>query len=315
MVIKEILEIYNLIDRPKIDKDLLSDLFKKYGVDLEWNFVSEKKLSKPPIGGGDTYFLKIIISGRKRKFNKGKQPTLGIIGQLGGVGARPNQLGFVSDGDGALAVLATALKLSKMRYYGDTLEGDVIVTTHLSPNSTIAPHEPVPFMGSPVSIETMNKYNVDKRMDAILVVDTTRGNRIIKNNYFAITPTVKEGWILKTPEYLLNLMEWVTHEDPSVVPILMQDITPYGNGISHINSIMQPATATSVPVIGVAITSKKVVPGIASFVSNLTQLDMVCRFLIVVAEQFTKGKLKFYDESEFIRLKKIYGSMRHLLKK
>jgi hypothetical protein len=68
-------------------------------------------------------------------------------------------------------------------------------------------------------------------------------------------------------------------------------------------------------VVGVAVTSKKIIPGIASFVSSLDQLDKVCRFLIVVADQFTRGDLKFYDENEFAKLKKIYGSMKHLLKK
>jgi hypothetical protein len=315
MVVKEILEIYEIIDQPKINIDSLVKLFKKYKVFIKVTFVNEKGLTKPPIGGGETHFLKIIIPGIKGKFNNGEKPTLGIIGQLGGVGARPNQIGFVSDGDGALSVLAMALKLSKMRYVGDILEGDVIITTHLSSTSPVAPHNPVPFMGSPVSLETMNKYNVDKQMDAILVVDTTRGNRIIKNNVFSITPTVKEGWILKPSDDLLTLMEWVTHEDPSVVPIVMQDITPYGNGVSHINSIMQPATVTTAPVVGVAVTSKKIIPGIASFVSSLDQLDKVCRFLIVVADQFTRGDLKFYDENEFAKLKKIYGSMKHLLKK
>ena len=61
----------------------------------------------------------------------GSAPTLGIIGRLGGVGARPARKGFVSDGDGALAALAAAAKLIKMQPRGDRLEGDVIVTTQV----------------------------------------------------------------------------------------------------------------------------------------------------------------------------------------
>ncbi|WP_254171499.1 DUF1177 family protein, partial [Clostridioides difficile] len=38
-------------------------------------------------------------------------PTLGILGRLGGIGARPEVIGFVSDGDGALVAIAVAAKL------------------------------------------------------------------------------------------------------------------------------------------------------------------------------------------------------------
>lgn len=102
----------------------------------------------------------------------------------------------------------------------------------------------------------MNRYEVDPSMDAILSVDTTKGNRIINIRGFAITPTVKEGWILRVSEDLLDIMQYVTGRMPAVVPITMQDITPYGNGIYHLNSIMQPATTTNAPVVGVAITPR-----------------------------------------------------------
>jgi len=46
---------------------------------------------------------------------KGNAPTLGVIGRLGGVGARPEVIGLVSDGDGALTALSVALKLARMQ--------------------------------------------------------------------------------------------------------------------------------------------------------------------------------------------------------
>jgi len=70
-------------------------------------------------------------------------------------------------------------------------------------------HDPVPFMDSPVDIATMNKYEVDPAMDAVLSVDTTKGNRIINYRGFAISPTVKEGYILKVSEDLLDIMSIV----------------------------------------------------------------------------------------------------------
>ena len=75
--------------------------------------------------------LVATLSENERKISGGSAPTLGIIGRLGGVGARPARKGFVSDGDGALAALAAAAKLIKMQPRGDRLEGDVIVTTQV----------------------------------------------------------------------------------------------------------------------------------------------------------------------------------------
>jgi len=257
--------------------------------------------------GGTTDFVKARISG----YNK-KAPTLGIIGCLGGVGARPHRLGLVSDADGAIVALACAAKLAKMAKHGDRLPGDVIVTTHISPCSPIIPHEPTPFMGSPVDIATMNEYEIDPAMDAILSIDTTKGNWIVNHRGFAITPTVKEGYILRVSDTLLDIMRIVTNEPPVVLPITIQDITPYGNEVYHINSIMQPATATSAPVVGVATTASTPIPGSTTGANQVFALEMAARFCVEVAKSFTAGECPFYDEEEFARLTMLYGSMQHL---
>lgn len=77
-------------------------------------------------------------------------PTLGILGRLGGLGARPEMIGYVSDGDGALAALAIVAKLLDMKKKGDVLPGDIFISTHICPDAPTSPHDPVPFMGSPV---------------------------------------------------------------------------------------------------------------------------------------------------------------------
>ena len=56
----------------------------------------------------------------------GNAPTIALLGRLGGLGARPERIGFVSDGDGALTALACAAKLVSMHARGDVLEGDVL---------------------------------------------------------------------------------------------------------------------------------------------------------------------------------------------
>jgi len=336
MSFKQVIEVYELLDTPVIKGDEIKEFFLKRGIDE-----SEIEIRKIKEDKGETEFVKITIRGKDGKSNGKKEgkskrakegrskgekegksnagrsntdhaPTLGIIGRLGGIGARPHKIGLVSDADGAITALAAAAKLAVMRKKGDALKGDVVVATHLCPRSPIIPHEPVDFMGSPVSIETMNKYEVDERMEAILSIDTTKGNRVINCRGFAISPTLKDGYILRVSEDLLDIMQIVTGKLPVVFPITTQDITPYGNEIYHLNSIMQPATATSAPVVGVAITTEVPVPGCATGANHTIDIEMAVRFVVEVAKAYGEGKCSFYDEKEFQRLISLYGSLEHL---
>jgi hypothetical protein len=307
MALKQVIDVYELLDTAKIEESEIKNFFLKRGVkpsEIETRKIKEKK--------GETQFVKINLGGEKGKSKGGKAPTLGIIGRLGGIGARPHKIGLVSDADGAITALASAAKLIEMRKKGDELKGDVFIATHLCPCSPIIPHEPVPFMGAPVSMETMNTQEVDKRMEAILSIDTTKGNRIINHKGFAISPTVKDGYILRVSEDLLDIMQVVTGKLPVVFPITTQDITPYGNEIDHLNSIMQPATVTHAPVVGVAITTEVAVPGCATGASHSVDIEMAVRFVVEVAKAFSEGKCSFYDEKEFQRLVSLYGSLEHL---
>ncbi|MFA4646684.1 DUF1177 domain-containing protein [Pyrococcus kukulkanii] len=304
-MMKQVIEAYELLDSAYVTGEKVAEVLRERGLEnVEVKRIEGEK--------GSTDFIKIIVPGKNGKLSGGDAPTLGIIGRLGGIGARPEMIGLVSDADGAITAIAVALKLADMRRNGDILDGDVIIATHICPNAPTQPHDPVPFMGSPVDMATMNKYEVDPRMDAILSVDTTKGNRIINVRGFAITPTVKEGWILRVSDDLLDIMQYVTGRMPAVVPITMQDITPYGNGVYHINSILQPATATDAPVVGVAITAEVPVPGCATGASHVVDIEQAARFCIEVAKGFGRGKVKFYDEEEFKRLVELYGSMKHL---
>ncbi|MFX5793576.1 DUF1177 family protein, partial [Acinetobacter baumannii] len=85
-------------------------------------------------------------------------------------------IGLVSDGDGAIAAVATALKLADMQTKGDALPGDVIVTTHVCPDAPTRPHQPVDFMDSPIETEDMNAQEILPEMAAVLSIDTTKGN-------------------------------------------------------------------------------------------------------------------------------------------
>lgn len=305
MLLKQILEVYEYVDSATANGYEI----KKYMESLGAKDVVVKTITGDK---GRTDFIQIRIPGLKGKSKGMDAPTLGVLGRLGGVGARPEMIGMVSDADGAVVALAVAAKLLDMQKKGDFLYGDVVVSTHICPDAPTQPHKPVPFMGSPVDMATVNREEVSGELDAILSIDTTKGNRIINHKGFAISPTVKEGYILKVSDDLLDIMEITTGKLPAVFPITTQDITPYGNGLYHINSILQPSTATKAPVVRVAITTEVPVPGCATGASHPYDLEMAARFTIEVAKAFGKGDCKFYDEEEFERLTKLYGSMHHI---
>lgn len=305
MALKYVLETMAMLDDPRACGAAAQELFARY----DWREVVVERVEGPK---GNTDFVKLVFPGTRGKRSGGSVPTAGIIGRLGGVGARPAQIGLVSDGDGAVAALAAGLKLADMRRRGDALPGDVIVATHICPNAPVRPHDPVPFMGSPIDMATMNRMEVDPEMDAILSIDTTKGNRIINHRGFAISPTVKEGYILRISEDLLRLYEAVAGHPPVVFAITTQDITPYGNGLFHLNSILQPATATSVPVVGVAITAVTAVPGSATGASHEPDIALASRFVIEVAKAFGAGTCSFYDADEWQRIQQLYGALSRL---
>lgn len=301
---KQLIEVYDILDDSRVNGEKIKDYLL--------NIKQDADIVVYPLKGdrGITDMIRIIVPGTKGKIKGGNASTLGVLGRLGGLGARPERLGFVSDGDGALTVLAIAAKLLDMQTKGDYLEGDVIISTHICPNAPTKPHHPVPFMGSPVDIAQVNKEEVNGELDAILSVDTTKGNRIINHRGFAISPTVKEGYILKVSDDLLDIMQITTGELPQVFALSLQDITPYGNGIYHLNSILQPATATDVPVVGVAITTKTAVPGCATGASHVIDMEEAARFILEVAKAYTKGDCHFYDKKEYDFIKETYGSMK-----
>lgn len=295
-------KVMELLDSPKADGKAVCDLFTGYeGVDAEYERIVTAR--------GKTDIVRITIHGQNED-----APVLGIVGQLGGVGARPQMIGLVSDADGAIAALAAALKLAQMRKVGDVPAGTVYVTTHVCPDAPTIDHKPVPFMDSPIGVKEALKLMLNRDVDAILSIDTTKGNRIAKRKGFAISPTVLGGYILKVSNDLLDVYERVCGTVPFVLPITTQDITPYGNGVYHINSIMQPCTVRpDVPVVGIAITTEVPVAGCATGASHEVDIELAARFCVEVAKYFGLGQIKFYDEEEYDRLRNLYGDLSFLV--
>lgn len=241
----------------------------------------------------------------------GKQRTLGVIGRLGAQQAQPERLGMVSDADGSIVALALALKLLRMHASGAVLQGDVIVTTHIATHVSIKEHKPVDFMGSPTTSDKMNDHEVDSAMDAILSVDTSKGNKIINHRGIAISPTAKQGYLLPVAPDLVGILENATGEPAFTFPLSLQDITPYENGFYHFNSIMQPHVATAAPVVGLALTAKATVPGCVTGASYPEAIGDAVRFGLETAIQFTWGRAEFFDAAEFEQLEEHYGSLKH----
>ncbi|MFK4299921.1 MULTISPECIES: DUF1177 domain-containing protein [unclassified Paenibacillus] len=303
MALQQTLTVFEALDSAYVNGERVKQLFAGY----EDIVVTVKQVKGAK---GSTDFIQVLIPGTEGKSSGGTAPTFGIVGRLGGIGARPSRIGLVSDADGAIAAVAAGLKLADMQIKGDKLKGDVIVTTHICPDAPTRPHEPVDFMDSPVDILEMNRHEIVPEMEAILSIDTTKGNRVINHKGIAISPTVKEGYILRVSEDLLRLMEQTTGQLPVTFPVTTQDITPYGNDLYHINSILQPAVATDAPVVGVAITAQAAVPGCGTGASHEIDIAAAVRFSIETAKEFTNGTCAFYNPQEFVKITELYGSMK-----
>ena len=296
MTMKQVLETAQLLDRADASGALVARV-------LEGRGLVDVTVARAASPKGGTDYIKVVVPG------SGTGRTLGIIGRLGGIGARPARLGLVSDADGAIVAIATALKLADMRSVGDELAGPVIITTNICPDAPTRPYSPVPRMSSPLDTATKNRHEVDARMEAIVSVDATKGNDIFNIPGIAITPTVKEGWVLRVSPAVAALLSHVTGSLPAVLPITTQDITAQENGVYHINSIVQPAIATTAPVIGLALTTATAVPGSATGANRLTDLEAAARFCIELAKEFTAGALELFDAAEWSRLVTLYGRL------
>lgn len=305
-MLKQVFELYELLDTPQASGELVKQYLCEQGASED-----QIKIQRLTSDKGASDFIKITISGKNGKSAGGEAPTLGIIGRLGGIGARPDITGYVSDGDGAAAALAAAAKLIRMASYGDNLSGDVIVTTHICPDAPTREHFPVPFMDSPITMEDTWEHEVDSEMDAIVSIDTTKGNRIMNYRGVAISPTVCQGYILRVSETVLDVVERVTGQMANVFALTQQDITPYGNTLHHLNSILQPSVATKAPVIGIALSTAVAVAGCATGASHEVDIEQAARLAIEVAKDFSQGICHFVDQDEFAEMQRRYGSLTH----
>ncbi|SAL40084.1 DUF1177 domain-containing protein [Caballeronia humi] len=313
MSLQSTLTVFEALDGATVDGQTIVGMFapfSEFGVTVTVTTVNDEP---PEDTSKTTDFVSILIAGSNGKTAGGNARTLGVIGRNGAIGARPVRIGMVSDADGPLGAIAVALKLAQMKKKGDVLPGDVLVTTHIATDVSMTFNDGVPFMGMPVSSQTMNVYEVSPDMDAILSLDASKGNSIIKQRGFAISPTAMQGYVLRVSPDLVKAMESTTGHPAVTFPISQQDITPYDNGLYHFNSIMQPHIATSAPVVGVAVTAQSVVGGSDASANHEIDIAEAVRFCIEVAKRFTKASpnapCEFYNATEWALIRDMYPDL------
>ena len=117
MIFKQLIELYDLLDDPATSGVAVVEHLR--GIDPACD--AETYVLGGPKGATD--MVRVRIPGSRGRAAGGDAPTIGLLGRLGGLGARPERIGFVSDGDGALTALACAAKLVSMHARGDVLAG------------------------------------------------------------------------------------------------------------------------------------------------------------------------------------------------
>lgn len=259
---------------------------------------------------GKTDFIKILFPGKEGKSAGGSAPTTGIIGSNGGLRLPGPYPGLASDADGCIVGLASALRLARIRTRGQTLTGDVLVSTHICQQAHPAPHDPFPFVMSPLPSSEKHPRLVDERMDAILTPETCKGNKMVSHLGFAVTPPVREGFILRPHESVLHIMEMVTGKAPVVFPITMQDVTPYELGVHHICGMVLPSIFSKAPVVGVPLVTEIQAHPSATGVQQPTVLEAAARFCIEVATSFGNGDCQFHYPGDFDGMVEAFGAVR-----
>ena len=125
MLMKQIIDAYEVLDSSFVTGEAVKEYL--LGIKADAN-VEVYELVGPK---GSTDMLKVRIPGKNGKTNGGDAPTIGLLGRLGGIGARPERIGFVSDGDGALCAVALAAKLLDMQNMLH-LKDEMYLSQHIS---------------------------------------------------------------------------------------------------------------------------------------------------------------------------------------
>ena len=290
-MLRDVIEILDFLDNSENSAEAFVDLLPDGSHSIEITpFESEL---------GTTDFIKILFPGSAGKYAGGAAPTTGIIGSNGGLRLPGPYPGLASDADGCIVGLAAALRLARMHSRKQQLAGDVLVSTHICQKARPVPHDPYPFVMSPLPSSEKHPRLVDDRMDAMLTPETCKGNKMVSHLGFAVTPPVREGIIMRPHASILHIVEMVTGKAPVVFPITMQDVTPYELGVHHICGMVLPSIFSKAPVIGVPLVTEVQTHPSATGVQQPVVLETAVRFCIEVATSYGNGDCEFYYTDDF----------------
>ena len=103
MSFKQVLEVIEILDSAKANGSVVAESLTTRG----WKGWEVETIQGD---GGSTDFITIPIPGIDGKRDGGNAPTIGVVGRLGSLGARPEIVGMISDADGAIVALCQRAK-------------------------------------------------------------------------------------------------------------------------------------------------------------------------------------------------------------
>lgn len=171
MMLKTLMEVMDLIE----SRDPVDKIRSK----IEGRIKYEEKAVQ------DVTFIKALYDGGGENVE--------ILGRLGAIQMSGVSKGLVSDADGAIVTLTTLLELLNLRDKGIELKVNASFVTNLSMKASLIPHSPFKFMVPPVGLDDALKIEVDPKASIILSIDSTKGNRLVKFDDFALTHVIKDG--------------------------------------------------------------------------------------------------------------------------
>ena len=255
---------------------------------------------------GRVKFDEVVVEGVPviKALYEGGGRRVEILGRLGAI--QTGEKGLVSDADGAVVSLTTLLELLNLREKGIELKLDVSFATNLSTTARLIPHSPFKFMVPPVGLDEALKVEVDPQATTVLSIDSTKGNRLAKYDDFALTHVIKDGYILKLSDEVLDIYNRVTEHEVYMVPLTSGDLTPLDVNVYHISTLISPWLYTSAPVVGLATVSPRAIPGYETGVMNLNMLEHASRFCLEFLKYMEKGG-SVYNEEELRELERRFG--------
>ena len=284
MILKSLIDVLELLE----SRDPVSKIEERLKGRVEY---SKKSI-------GDVVYIKALYRGK----GKGR---VEILGRLGAIQVK-GEKGLVSDADGAIVALTTLFELLNLKEKGIELDIDVSFVTNISLDAKLIPHKPFNFMVPLIGLDEALKEEVDPEAKLILSVDSTKGNILAKYDDFAITYVIKDGYILKPKDEVIEIYNRVTGHEVYFVPLSTGDLTPLDFNVYHISTLISPWLYSEAPVLGIATVSRQVIPGYVTGVLNINMLEHASRFCLEILKYVEKGG-SVYEESELKELKERLG--------